>query len=172
MFFKKAEKKSSKREQTACFTGHRKISDNIDFVAQKTSQEIEKLIKQGYLYFGAGGARGFDMLASFEVLKLKEMYPNIHLILVLPFPNQYEKDRGWTQKEIDNFNFLKSKASKVVTLAEEYSSGVYYRRNRHLVDSSSVCIAYQTNNNSGTSYTTNYASSQKCKVINIAKLLY
>ena len=53
-------------------------------------------------------------------------------------------------------------------LAAEYSSGVYYRRNRHLVDNSSVCIAYMNRANTGTSYTVNYAKSKGLEVVNTA----
>ena len=49
-------------------------------------QLIELLSREnsGYLYFGAGGALGFDTLAAQTVLDLKKDYPQIKLILVLP----------------------------------------------------------------------------------------
>lgn len=42
-------------------------------------REIERSIQAGYVYFGAGGALGFDTLAAQMVLKLKERYPDIKL---------------------------------------------------------------------------------------------
>ena len=157
-----------KRQQTACFTGHRQLHEAIAEVETRLAKVIETLIQDGYLYFGASGARGFDALASEVVLKLKKQYPQIHLILVLPFDDQYEHEKGWTQTEIEQYHRLKVKSSKVVVLSSGYSSGIYYRRNRHLVDFSSVCIAYMTRGNSGTGYTVNYATTNGLKVINIA----
>lgn len=157
-------------QQTACFTGHRQIWEPLTEVERRATEIVDDLIQQGYLYFGAGGARGFDALASEVILKLKNRYPKIHLILVLPFDNQYKHERNWTQTDIEQYRRLRIQASKVVVLAPEYSSGVYYRRNRHLVDNSSICIAYMTRENSGTSYTVNYAKSKGRQVVNIATI--
>ncbi len=159
-----------KRRKTACFTGHRKMGEPIAEIERRLSGTVENLIRNGYLYFGAGGARGFDALSSEVVLKLKAIYPQIHLILVLPFDKQYHHEKNWTCAEIEQYHRLKERASKVVVLAAGYTSGVYYRRNRHLVDNSSVCVAYMTSVNSGTSYTVNYAKARGLKVLNTALL--
>lgn len=159
---------NDQRERTACFTGHRRITEPKAEVERRVSKAVEDLIQEGYIYFGAGGARGFDALASEVILKLKKQYPRIHLILVLPFDCQYKHEGNWAQAEIEQYRRLRAKASKVVVLAPEYSSGVYYRRNRHLVDNSSVCVAYMTRGNSGTSYTVNYAKAKGLRVVNIA----
>ena len=140
-----------------------------DRVKQRTMEAVEGLIRRGYRYFGAGGARGFDMLAAEAVLELRSRYPGIHLILVLSFPEQYKQDRGWSRQEIEQYHKLQEQASKVVVVQQEYSSGVYFRRNRHLVDCSSACIAYMTRLNTGTSYTVNYARSRGLEVINVAE---
>ena len=156
------------RQKTVCFTGHRKMAEPITEIERRLAGTVESLIQSGYLYFGAGGARGFDALASEVVLKLKAAYPQIHLILVLPFDEQYSHERSWTRAEVEQYHSLKERASKVVVLAAGYSSGVYYRRNRYLVDHSSVCVAYMSRANSGTSYTVNYAISKRLKVVNTA----
>lgn len=44
-----------------------------------------------------------------------------------------------------------------------------HKRNRHLVDNSSACISYLTENKGGTFYTVNYAKSKGVEVINIAE---
>lgn len=159
---------NEKRQKTACFTGHRNMVEPIAEIERRISEAVENLIRKGYLYFGAGGARGFDALASEVVLKLKATYPQIHLILVLPFDEQYSHEKNWTRAEVEQYRSLKKRASKVVVLADEYSSGIYYRRNRHLVDNSSVCVAYMNRANSGTGYTVNYARAKKLEVVNTA----
>lgn len=155
------------KEKTACFTGHRELREPYEFVYNRTLKIVENLIQKGYKYFGAGGARGFDALAAEVVLNLKTKYPHIHLILVLPFHKQYEHEGNWTVDEITQHEKHKKMASKVVYTQEVYSSGCYYKRNRHLVDFSSVCIAYQYKSKGGTAYTTKYAHDKGVKIIEI-----
>lgn len=156
----------NQNEKTACFTGHREIRKEDFELYSKVYDIAEKLILSGYIYFGAGGARGFDRLASEAVLELKKKYSHIHLILVLPFINQYEKEEGWSIEEIDRYNKIKKEASKIVYTQKYYSRGCYYKRNRHLVDHSSVCICYQYKYTGGTAYTIEYAKKKGIKILN------
>lgn len=156
------------RAKTVCFTGHRELKEPIAEMERRLTKTVENLIEKGYRYFGTGGARGFDALAAEVVLKLKAAYPHIHLILVLPFDEQYRKEGNWTPAEIAQYHRLKERASKVVILAAGYAPGIYYRRNRHLVDHSSVCVACMTRATSGTGYTVNYAREKGLEVVNIA----
>ena len=49
------------KQKTCCFSGHREIpSGTYQLIFKKTEDMVESLIKKGYLYFGAGGALGFD----------------------------------------------------------------------------------------------------------------
>lgn len=157
-----------KKQQTVCFTGHRHMKEVTAKVEYKLTKTIENLIQKNYIYFSVGGARGFDILAAEVVLKLKKQYPKIQLILVLPFDRQYQHEKNWKQLEIEQYHQLIIQASKVIILASEYHSGIYYKRNRYLVDNSSLCIAYMTRKKSGTGYTVNYAETQKLQIINIA----
>lgn len=152
------------KRQTVCFTGHREIKDR--FLFEKTYKVVEELIQRGFKFFGAGGARGFDALAAEVVLSLKAKYPQIHLILVLPFPEQYSQER-WTPEEITQYYALQKRASKVVILEKSYSRGVYYRRNEHLVNFSSLCCSYQYKETGGTAYTVNYAKKKGLQIINV-----
>lgn len=156
------------RAKTVCFTGHRQLEEPIEEIERRLTGTVESLIQRGCRYFGAGGARGFDALAAETVLKLKASYPHIHLILVLPFDEQYKKERNWTSEEITQYHRLKRRASKVVVLAGGYTSGIYHRRNRHLIDHSSVCVAYLIRANSGTGYTVNYAKEKGLEVVHTA----
>ena len=102
------------KEKTCCFTGHREIpSGQRRRIFAKTEEAIEGLIKKGYLYFGAGGALGFDTIAAFAVLKLKERYPDIRLILVLPC---FSQTRGWSQEDIEIYDDIKQKPIKLYIL--------------------------------------------------------
>ena len=130
------------REKTTCFTGHRKIPpESISELSQRLKNTLLRLIEEGYMYFGAGGALGFDTLAAQCVLSLKNQYTHIKLILVLPCITQ---TKGWSENDIAIYEEIKSQADKVVYTSREYSRGCMFKRNRHLVDCSSVCVAYLT----------------------------
>ena len=157
------------KETTACFTGHRQFHEPADVIAARLTQTLEHLIQSGYRTFCAGGARGFDALASEAVISMQAQYPQIRLVLMLPFPEQYRRESGWNQADIEQYRRLQAQAAQVITIAPGYRSGVYYRRNRALVDASSACIAYMTRTGSGTGYTVRYAQEQGVDVINIAE---
>ena len=152
--------------QTCCFTGHRVIpSGEKETIRNLLETTIEKAIQDGYRFFRTGGALGFDTLAAQTVLTLKQQYPHIRLILVLPCINQAN---GWKQADIDEYERIKSLADKVVYTSTEYTYGCMHKRNRHLVDNSSLCICYLTKVSGGTAYTVRYAESKKISVFNLA----
>ena len=157
------------RDVTACFTGHRRFHEPAADITARISNTVEELIQAGYLNFCAGGARGFDALASEAVLALKARHPRIQLTLMLPFAGQYHHESGWSQSEIEQYRSLQERASQVVMLSHGYRPGIYYRRNRELADASSACIAYMTRANSGTGYTVRYAQEHRLQVINLAR---
>lgn len=154
------------RNRTACFTGHRIIpAEQYDAVNGYLKEAVIALIDRGYRFFGAGGALGFDTMAAQVVLTLKQQYPHIFLILVLPCLSQA---RRWNEYDRIIYEQIKIRADKVVYTAQEYSKGCMHKRNRHLVENSSVCICYLTEKTGGTAYTVDYARAQGLEVINIA----
>ena len=154
------------RVNTCCFTGHRIIpSGEKETIRNLLETAIEKVIQDGYRFFGTGGALGFDTLAAQTVLKLKRQYPHIRLILVLPCITQTD---GWKQDDIDEYERIKALADKVVYTSMKYHSGCMHKRNRHLVDNSSLCICYLTKLSGGTAYTVRYAESKKISVLNLS----
>lgn len=53
------------RSKTVCFTGHRELpADDLLEISKHLEDTLATLIEQGYRYFGAGGALGFDTLAA------------------------------------------------------------------------------------------------------------
>ena len=154
------------KERTACFTGHRTIPFlQRRKIEKRTEEALIEAIKQGYRFFGAGGALGFDTLAAQTVLRLRKTYPQIKLILVLPCLSQ---TRGWRPEDIAEYERIKAAADKVVYTSQEYTRDCMFKRNRHLVDNSSLCIAYLTENSGGTAYTVDYARSKGLIIRNVA----
>ncbi len=160
------------KEQTICFTGHREIREKKSVVREKLQDMLEYYIQHGYTEFAAGGARGFDALAAETVLELRKKYPQIALILVLPFRNQYMEEKTWTEAEIRQYETIKLHASEIIYIGETYVRGCYYKRNRALVHMASICISYQYKNTGGTAYTVRYAEKEgKIPVINVIQML-
>ncbi len=155
------------KNQTCCFTGHRIIPlAERESVMRALENAVTESIENGYRYFGSGGALGFDTMAALTVLKLKKQYPHIKLILVLPCENQ---TRNWKAADIEKYEYIKSQADKVVKTSTEYTPGCMHKRNRHLVDNSSLCICYLKKPSGGTAYTVGYAKENGLKIINTAK---
>lgn len=154
------------REQTCCFTGHRQLpSEEQAEIANKLERVIAVLYQKGIRYYGAGGALGFDALAAQTVLNLRESYPGMKLILVLPCLTQ---TRGWRSEDVAEYERIKELADKIVYTSQQYTRNCMHKRNRHLVDHSGVCICYLTKNSGGTAYTVKYARKQGLNVFNIA----
>ncbi len=152
---------------TACFTGHRKIPpERLHIITRRLRTAIIELIEDGYLYFGTGGALGFDTLAAQMVLDLKSEYPQIKLILVLPCLSQSSR---WDKHEQVVYEYIKTRADKIVYTSRDYAKGCMHKRNRHLVDNSSTCICYLIDGSGGTAYTVEYAKRSALRVINIAE---
>ena len=154
------------REKTCCFTGHRHIPEkDLEKVKARLEQTILALYERNVVYYGAGGALGFDALAAETVLRLRESHPKLRLILVLPCKDQ---TRGWKPEDVARYHEIIRRANKTVYTSESYATGCMHKRNRHLVQFSSVCVCYQTQARGGTAYTVNYANSKGLKIINVA----
>ena len=156
---------TEKKAITCCFTGHRQISPEImTTLATELKSVLLQLIGDGFRFFCAGGALGFDTLAAETVLHLKMQYPKIRLILVLPC---YEQTRGWKSEDVRRYEAIRQKADKVIYSAEHYTRGCMHLRNRYLVDYSAVCVAYCMRPTGGSAYTMAYARRQGVPVIRL-----
>ena len=157
---------AKKRMQTCCFTGHRELPPEEQAeIASRLECVISAQYQKGIRYYGAGGALGFDALAARTVIRLRESYPDMTLILVLPCLTQ---TRGWRPEDVAEYERIKAQADKVVYMAQQYTPGCMHKRNRHLVDHSGVCVCYLTKESGGTAYTVNYAKRHGVEIINIA----
>lgn len=151
-------------QTSCCFTGHRIIpTAYAPQLYASLNREIEQLVKTGYRDFLAGGALGFDTMAAKAVLDLKNKYP-IRLVLILPCENQCH---GWSLADKQMYNSILNSADSVFYASDQYTRDCMHKRNRMLVDNSSVCIAYMTKPTGGTAYTVNYAQNLDKKIIRL-----
>lgn len=156
------------REQTVCFTGYRKIPIMSQRKIKRLLDEtIERLIEQGAVFYGTGGALGFDTLAAQAVLRARKKHPQVKLILVLPCRSQPDR---WSERDKEIYEDIKVQADKIVYVSEQYTRSCMFQRNRHLVDHSGTCVAYLTEASGGTAYTVGYARSKGLNIINLAEM--
>lgn len=154
--------------QACCFTGHRLIPPQDEvMLRQKLYACINELhCAHAISTFYAGGALGFDTMAAQAVLKARDRYPDIRLVLVLPFEGQ---SKGWSEADRMIYAEIKVAADDVVCLAEHYFNGCMQQRNRFLVEHSSICVYYLTESTGGTAYTVKYAQKRGLAIYNLSK---
>lgn len=151
---------------TCCFTGHRNLRKyNIEGIKTELENKVEELIKNGVVDFETGGALGFDTIAALAVLKMRNKYPNIRLILVLPCKSQ---TLNWKKLDIEIYEYIKSQANEYLYTSENYCDGCMLKRNRYMVDHADYVISVWDGRKSGGTYATvNYARKQNRKIINL-----
>lgn len=156
-----------KRVLTCCFTGHRDLpATKEEEIWMRTYVCIKELLEQGVKYFGLGGAIGFDTLIAERMLKVRCFYPQIKIILVLPFKGY---QRNWTDAQKERAAEIERKADKIVYCCDKPSRAAFLIRDRHMVEESAYCIAYCIRDTGGTAYTLRYAKKQGLKIWNIAR---
>lgn len=155
--------------KSACFTGHREISENPKKLSQRLYPILEKLVtEENITDFYAGGAVGFDTIAAMNVLRLKTDHPEVKLHLVLPCSNE-EQTRNWNPTQKYNFKNILARADSVEYTSEHYHSRCMSIRNAKLVENASdCCICYfDPAHRSGTAQTVELSRRKGLKVINL-----
>jgi len=162
---------NNRKFYTCCFTGHRPNKlpwgykeKGIRFLLLKNKlrKTIIKAIKNGYKYFISGMALGSDMICAEIVLKLKKKHPNIELECAIPCINQTEK---WLKDSIDRYNYILSKADNVTYVSNKpYFNGCMQKRNKYMIDNSSLLIAVYNGSSGGTKQTIELAKYSKLKI--------
>ena len=157
--------------KSACFTGHRDISENPKRLSEGLYAVLDKLISEDNLTdFYAGGANGFDTIAALNVLKLRSKYPDIKLHLVLPCSNE-EQTKNWSPTQKYDFKSVLSRADSIEYTSEHYYKGCMGKRNARLVENATdYCICYlDINHKSGTAQTVEMSKKKGLIIINLYK---
>lgn len=160
--------------KSACFTGHRALKGDLKILSERLYGYIEKCITDLNLTdFYAGGSTGFDTLAAQTVLRLREIYPQIKLHLILPCSNE-EQTAGWSVELRREFYRILALADDAEYSSEHYFNGCMKARNARLVELATVCcISYWNVNDfrSGTGQTVRMAQNKGLRVMNLYDML-
>ena len=159
------------RERSCCFTGHRPMKlpwgmNEEDPRCLRLKQELETRLEAiyelGYRHFLCGMAIGCDMYFAEAALRLREKYGDVTLEAAIPFGDQPGR---WNQAQRQRYNSLIDSADRVSVLQVGYTPDCMMRRNRYMVDRSSLLLACYDGKPGGTMNTILYAERSGVKVI-------
>lgn len=155
------------RSTSCCFTGHRPdrlpwgIHENdprcLALKAQ-LAQAVAQAYQKGYRHFICGMARGADLYFCEAVLALGREKPDLTIEAAIPFTDQ---DIYWPQADRDRRAALLDQCHYETVVQHNYSPSCMARRNRYMVDHSSLLLAvYDGTPKGGTAGTLIYAVQQ------------
>lgn len=158
--------------KVCAFTGHRPKSFPWGYeesardcllLKEVLEAQITALAEQGVTDFLSGMAQGVDLWSSQIVLDLQKKNPALKLHCVLPCKGQ---DSKWTASAQERYRSILAQANEVVYVGQEYNRDCMLKRNRYLVDHSSILLAvYNGTWRSGTGATVRYAQKLKREII-------
>jgi len=160
------------KKTTCCFTGHRagKLpwgfdEENEQCVQLKTriADAVEAVYASGIRHFICGMANGADIYFCEAVIALRD-YRELTLEAAIPYEGQ---SNGWPEREKRRYDRLVSSCDFQTLVCREYTHDCMMRRNRYMVDASSVLIAAYGGERGGTMNTLLYAMRQGLEVIQI-----
>ncbi len=121
---------------------------------ERLTAQTKKLIDDGAEEFLTGMALGVDTWAAEAVLSLRETYPRIRLIALIPCSDQASR---WRPEQQERYRDIIFQCDQTVTLSAQYTKTCMRDRNRALVDMCDVLVAVYDGKRGGTMQTVNYA---------------
>lgn len=133
------------------FCGHRDMPwpDNVQ---EWLRGRVEELILEGATDFYLGGYGSFDNMAASVVWRLKEKYPGICSVLVIPYLN----------RDIDTSGYDLTTYPPLETVPKRFA---IVRRNQWMVQTADVVVAYVRHGWGGAAATLEYARRKKKRII-------
>jgi uncharacterized phage-like protein YoqJ len=160
-------------EKTCCFTGHRPSKlpwreDERDprciALKREISQRIEELYLRGCRHFICGMALGCDLYFGEIVAQLRESHPDITLEAAIPCATQSE---GWGWEAQARYERLRQLCDQETLIQQHYDRSCMQRRNRYMVDRSSLLIAAYNGTAGGTRNTVQYAMERGLEIVDL-----
>lgn len=161
------------REHTCTFTGHRENKlpwhgDETDARCVRLKERIydaaEAAYRGGMSHFICGMATGCDMYFCEAVLRLRGEHEEITVEAAIPFEGQ---SKQWPAALRRRYDRLVSECDYQTVVQRDYSPDCMMRRNRYMVDASSLLIAAYNGAPGGTQSTLLYAIRQGLEIIQL-----
>ena len=159
------------KEITCCFTGHRpsklpwgQNENDLRCIAvkQELASRLEGIYETGFRHFMCGMAIGCDMYFAEAVLTLREKHPDVSLEAVIPCGSQPDR---WAKPLRMRYTSLLDRCDSVKVLQIMYSRDCMMRRNKYMVDNSSLLLGCFMGIPGGTMNTIVYAERSGLKVV-------
>lgn len=148
------------RDKTICLTGHRTekfldapIGDEaitINTIRSILTMMLADAYDRGARYFIIGMARGVDLWAGEELLYMKRVLPDVHIIAAVPHMGHEHSIHG---TDADIMYSIGEAADAVICVSENYSSWCFLRRNDYMLRNSSAVLGVIHKDEGGTAYT-------------------
>lgn len=133
------------------FCGHRDVSQP-DAVRAWLTDCVETLIREGATDFYLGGYGAFDRIAASVVWKMKEKYPDICSVLVIPYLNQ----------EVDTSHYDLTTFPPLEKVPKRFAIS---RRNQWMVQVADAVVAYVCHSLGGAATMLEYAQRKRKRII-------
>lgn len=159
------------KEITCCFTGHRpsklpwgQNENDLRCIAvkQELASRLEGVYETGFRHFMCGMAIGCDMYFAEAVLNLRDRHPDVSLEAVIPCGTQPDR---WAKPLRMRYTSLLDRCDSVKVLQIMYSRDCMMRRNKYMVDNSSLLLGCFMGIPGGTMNTIVYAERSGLKVV-------
>ena len=159
------------REHCCCFTGHRpqKLPWGMNeedprclALKEELDARLTAIYELGYRHFVCGMAIGCDMYFAEAVLALRDRWPDVRLEAAIPFGDQPGR---WNEEQRRRYNRVIDAADQLTVLQVHYTSDCMQRRNRYMVDRSSLLLACYDGRPGGTMQTILYAERSGVRVM-------
>ena len=159
------------KEITCCFTGHRpsklpwgQNENDLRCIAvkQELASRLEGVYETGFRHFMCGMAIGCDMYFAEAVLNLRDRHPDVSLEAVIPCGSQPDR---WAKPLRMRYTSLLDRCDSVKVLQIMYSRDCMMRRNKYMVDNSSLLLGCFMGIPGGTMNTIVYAERSGLKVV-------
>lgn len=137
--------------KNCAFTGHRELDES--FSIKKLQKIVYDLAEKGVENFFCGMAKGFDLFAGEEVVKIKEVFPNVKLIACVPY---FGQEKGYSQENKKRYVTILKNCDAKFTFADVYYKGCMLDRDRYMADHADVLVADLKKKKGGTAYTVGY----------------
>ena len=159
--------------KSCCFTGHRPAKlpwkyDELDIrcveFKRKLAAVVEAVYDSGISHFITGMAMGCDLYCAEAVINLRREHADVTLEAAVPFDGQ---DAKWSTAQRARYDRILKECDAVTLIQDSYTPDCMMRRNRYMVDHSSVLIACYDGQYGGTWNTIKYAMEKDIEVIQI-----
>ena len=164
-------------DETLCFSGHR--PDRLPGKGWADEPEMQPLtaalrqaliaaIGRGKTTMLHGCMAGWDIICAEQVIALREQFPQIRLISVAPYQaGFFSREECWTPDWISRAREVFCQHDAGMKIAGQYRPGIYYERNRALVDHASELLCYWDGGGGGTKFTIGQARQKGLEIHNL-----